>query len=234
MKLFSHPHAGGRRGSGYTLLEMCFSMAVFTILLVGALWAIQIFALRIYTIAATKISATQGARKALNQLRDDIREGKWIQVGNSDNYGHFSPISNIVAGAVGNSLQIFQTTNESVPYSLYYLQSNSLTAGISSNSLIWISATASSTSSVNLVSFITNSDIFAAESWDNWPPVGTTNYATQAISNNLSNNQVYSVKLQFYQWEYPIGYVNVGGYTTNANAYDYYQVRTRVCRRALD
>jgi hypothetical protein len=99
---------------------------------------------------------------------------------------------------------------------------------------MWVSATASGTQTVNLVSFITNSDIFAAEDWDNWPPVGTINYASQAISNNLSNNQIYSVKLQFYQWEYPIGYVNVGGTNVDANAYDFYQVRTRVCRRALD
>jgi hypothetical protein len=209
-------------------------MTVFTILLVGALWAIQIFALRVYTMAATKISATQGARKALNQIRDDIRQGKLIQVGNADNFGNFTAISNIVAGAVGNSLQIFQTTTQAAPYSLYYLQYNTLTAGISSNNLMWVSATASGTQTVNLVSFITNSDIFAAEDWDNWPPVGTINYASQAISNNLSNNQIYSVKLQFYQWEYPIGYVNVGGTNVDANAYDFYQVRTRVCRRALD
>lgn len=237
MKLFFHSKAGCCRGSGYTLLEICCSMTVFTILLIGALWAIQIFALRIYTMAATKISATQGARKALNQIRDDIRGGKLIQVGNADNSGHFTSITNI-NGAVGNALQIFQTTTLGPPYSLYYLQSNTLTTGVSSNSLIWVSATASGTnmsvSTVNLVCFITNSDIFTAEDWDNWPPVGTTNYAVQTITNNVYNNQVYSVKFQFYQWEYPIGYVNVGGTNVDANAYDFYQLRTRVCRRALD
>jgi hypothetical protein len=208
---------------------MFFSMTVFTILLVGSLWAIQIFALRVYTLAATKISSTQGAREALNQIRDDIRGGKMIQVGNSDNFGHFNCVTN-TTGAVGNSLQIFQTTVQGSPYSLYYLQSNTLAAGISSNNLIWISATATATSSVNLVGFITNYDIFTAEDWDNWPPAGTTNYAIQTVTNNVYNNQVFSVKFQFYQWEYPIGYV--GG--VGANAYDYYQVRTRVCRRLIN
>jgi hypothetical protein len=217
---------------------MCFSMTVFTILLVGALWAIQIFALRVYTMAATKISATQGARAALNQLRDDIRGGKLIQVGNCDSSGHFTCITNTVSAAIGNALQIFQTNGETAPYSLYYLQSNNLTAAISSNNLIWVSVTGSGTSTsivtANLVSYITNTDIFTAEDWDNWPPAGTTNYGIMAISNNVFNNQVFSVKLQFYQWQYPIGYVVVNGVTNDANAYDYFQVRTRVCRRAYN
>jgi hypothetical protein len=49
-------------------------------------------------------------------------------------------------------------------------------------------------------------------------------------TNNVSNNQVFSVKLQFYQWEYPIAVVGGAG----LNAYDYFQLRTRVCRRAID
>ena len=47
-------------------------------------------------------------------------------------------------------------------------------------------------------------------------------------TNNVYNNQIYSVKLQFYQWEYPIAVV--GG--IGLNSYDYYQLHTRVCRRA--
>jgi hypothetical protein len=37
--------------------------------------------------------------------------------------------------------------------------------------------------------------------------------------------------MQFYQWEYPIAVVSTN---QAANAYDFYQLRTRVCRRALD
>jgi hypothetical protein len=47
----------------------------------------------------------------------------------------------------------------------------------------------------------------------------------------LQNNQVFTVKLQFYQWEYPIAVISTNG---GLNAYDYYQLRTKVCRRALD
>lgn len=226
MKLILHPQAGGsrRHHSGFTLVEMVISSAVYMFILVGVVVAIQIFALRIYTLAATKLTATQGSRKALNQIRDDIRQGKLLQVGSTDNSGNFTAV-NVTNGAVGNALQIFQTTNQAAPYSLYYLQTNS-PGGVSSNCLLYISVDANGNSTtVNLASYITNTDVFCAESWDNWP----TNAMTPT-TNNVWNNQIYSVKFQFYQWEYPIAVV--GG--IGLNAYDYYQLRTRVCRRATD
>ena len=225
MKLILHSQTGGprRSRSGFTLVEMVFSAGLYMFILVGVVVAIQLFALRIYTLAATKLTATQGSRKALNQIRDDIRQGKLLQVGQTDNSGNFTAIS-AASGAVGNALQIFQTTNLAAPYSLYYLRTNTIN-GISSNCLLFVSVTTNSTVTVNLACYLTNMDVFAAESWDNWP----TNAATP-VTNNMYNNQIYSVKLQFYQWEYPIAVV--GG--IGLNSYDYYQLRTRVCRRATD
>ena len=105
------------------------------------------------------------------------------------------------------------------PYSLYYLQTNNV-GGVSSNNLLWISVTPSSSTVVNLACYITNLDVFSAQDC-----YGNT------ISNFLQNNQVFTVKMQFYQWEYPIAVVSTNG---GANAYDYYQLRTKICRRALD
>jgi hypothetical protein len=227
MKLFT-AHAGldrARNRRGFTLAEMVISAGIYMTILVGVVVAMQVFALRIYTLAATKITATQGARTALNQIRDDIRQGKLLQVGQTDNSGNFAAI-NPASGAVGNALQIYQTTNRTAPYSLYYLQTNS-TGGISSNVLFLIAVTPTATNVVNLAAYITNTDIFAAEVWDNWPATGTSMTPT---TNNIYNNQVYSVKLQFYQWEYPIAVVGGAG----LNAYDFFQLRTRVCRRATD
>jgi hypothetical protein len=209
---------------------MVVSSALYMFILVGVVVAIQIFALRIYTLAATKLTATQGSRKALNQIRDDIRQGKLLQVGQTDNAGNFTAC-NPTNGAVGNALQIFQTTNQAPPYSLYYLQTNAPN-GVSSNCLLYISvvsnatATATITTTLNLASYITNLDVFCAESWDNWPTTAMT-----PTTNSINNNQIYSVKLQFYQWEYPIAVISTNA---GANAYDYYQLRTRVCRRATD
>lgn len=217
----SHP----LRRAAFTLVEMMVAAIIYLILFIGALVAIQIFALRVYTLAATKLTATQTTRQALNQIRDDIRQGKGVLVGNADNSGNFTAYSGNSL-AVGNALQVFSTTNfTSAPYSIYYLQTNS-PGGVSSNNLLWMFVTTNSSITSKLATYITNLDVFAAESWDNWP----TNAATP-ITNSVVNNQVYSVKLQFYQWEFPIAVISSNN---AANAYDYYQLRTRVCRRALD
>jgi type II secretory pathway component PulJ len=226
MKPFPNPTGRRARNSaGYTLVEMLIAVSIYMTILVGVVVAIQVFALRIYTLAATKITATQGARKALNQIRNDIRQGKLIQVGQTDNSGNFTPISP-TNGAVGNALEVFSTTNLAAPYSLYYLQTNAI-GGLSSNNLLYVAVTSTSSNTVNLTSYITNTDVFAAEDWNNWPATGT---AMTPTTNNVSNNQVFSVKLQFYQWEYPIAVVGGAG----INAYDFFQLRTRVCRRLID
>jgi hypothetical protein len=223
MKLFSTNSAGRRPSlrSAFTLMEMVISVGIYLGIFVGALVAVQIFALRVYTLAATKLTATQGARKALNQIRDDIRQGKGVQVGNADSSGNFTAYTGTNL-ASGNALQVYATTNGNFtqpPYSLYYLQVTN-SGGMSSNNLIWMEVTASSSTSSKLATYITNLDVFSAQ--DCW---GNT------ITNSLKNNQVFTVKLQFYQWEYPIAVISSNA---AANAYDYYQLRTRVCRRALD
>src|ERR1039458_5690453 len=126
MKLFPNLQAGGRRNrAAFTLVEMLTAAAIYLFILVGVVVAIQIFAMRVYTLAATKLTATQASRKALNQIRDDIRHGKLIQVGKSDNSGSFTAVAG-TNGAVGNAIQIFGTTNLGAPYSIYYLQTNTV------------------------------------------------------------------------------------------------------------
>jgi hypothetical protein len=218
MKLFSRT-AAGRRQAAYTLVEMLISAGIYLFIFVGTLVAVQIFALRVYTLAATKLTATQGSRKALNQIRDDIRQAKGLQVGNADNSGNFTPYSGTNL-AVGNALEIFSTTNfGGPPYSIYYLQTNN-PGGVSSNILCWMTVGNGVTNAFKLSTYITNLDVFSAQ--DCW---GNT------ITNCLKNNQVFTVKFQYYQWEYPIAVISSN---SAANAYDYYQLRTRVCRRALD
>jgi hypothetical protein len=72
-----------------------------------------------------------------------------------------------------------------------------------------------------LASYITNSIIFQAQTWG-FPGTVATNYTS------LDNREVILVTLQFSQWEYPIAYI--GG--TTFNAFDFYQLRTKVLRRA--
>jgi Tfp pilus assembly protein PilW len=203
----------------FTLAEMMIASTIYLIIFVGVMVAIQVFALRVYTLAATKLTSTQSSRKALNQIRDDIRQAKLIQVGNCTN-GNPATFTAVAAtnGAVGNALEVYGTTNQGAPYSIYYLQVNS--AGASNNLMAYLVDTNSVATTNTLATYITNSIIFTAEDC-----FGNT------VSNFMQNNQIFTVTLQFYMWEYPIGYVSAGG---GLNAYDYYQLRTKVCRRALN
>jgi len=218
MKLLPGTYSRSRRKkiSAFTLVEMMMSVWIYLFIFIGVMIAVQIFALRVYTLAATKLSATAGARETLDQIRDSIREAKLLQVGNLATAG--SPTSfaaNPVASlAQGNALQIFPTTNTAY-YSIYYLDTSAAT-----NYLKEYSVTSTGTNISTLASYITNTIIFDAE-----------DFQGNVLQNNMKNNQVYGMTLQFYQWEYPIAFVSTNH---GLNVYGYYQLRTKVCRRAID
>src|SRR5271155_2809045 len=130
MKLFPNIQSRTRRKhiSAFTLIEMMISVGIYLVIFIGVMVAIQIFALRIYTLAATKLTATGDARKALNHIRDDIRQAKMLQGGNLQTAGNppgssFQAISGGNA-AQGGALQIFSTTNQGAPYTIYYLDTS--------------------------------------------------------------------------------------------------------------
>jgi type II secretory pathway pseudopilin PulG len=225
MKLFSNIHTRPHRTeiSAFTLVEMMVSVGIYLGLFVGVMIAIQIFGLRVYILAATKLTSTADGRKAMNQIRDDIRQAKTLQVGNTTGSAAlgtlvFTPTSG-TNWAQGNALQVFSTTNQGAPYNIYYLELNS-PGGVSSNNLIVYQVTSNSTLVTKLTGYITNSYIFDAE-----------DFQGNIVTNSPKNNQVYGLTLQFYQWEFPIAFVGSG---TGLNEYNYYQLRTKVCRRALD
>ena len=218
MKLFSNIHARPRRtASAFTLIEMMVSVGIYLSLFIGVMVAIQLFGLRVYTLAATKLTATADGRKAMNQMRDDIRQAKTLQVGKLGTPGSPTTFTNLIGTnlAQGTALQIFPTTN-ALPYTIYYLDTST-----STNYLKVYSVNSNNVATtVKLASYITNSIIFEAEDYGGHP-----------VTNSLQNNQVYSLTLQFYQWEYPIAFTGPGH---ALNEYNYYQLRTKVCRRALD
>jgi len=217
MKLFENIRNRARRRAvrGFTLAEMVITVGVFLFIFTGVMVAVQIFGLRIYTLAATKLVATAGGRKALNQIRDQIREGKMVSVGNcsSPSYSSFALIGT-TNSQQGNALIIYPTTNTAW-YSIYYLDTSTTT-----NRLIQFNVSNSVTTYTNtLAKYLTNNLVFDARDWQN-------NIVTNDQS--LDNRLLIEVTMQFSQWEYPIAYVGTNG----LNAYDYYQLRTRVFRRA--
>ena len=215
MKLFKHIQNRSRRGNicGFTLAEMVITVGVFLFIFTGVWIAVQVFGLRIYTMAATKLVATAGGRQALNLIRDQIREGKLVYVGNCSaaTSSSFQQLTNVQLR--GNALIVYPTTN-SYAYSVFYLDTSTTT-----NRLIQFNVVSNVTTYTRtLASYITNQIVFDARDWQN-------NVIMDEQS--LDNRALIEVTLQFSQWEYPIA--TIGG---GVNAYDYYQLRTRVFRRS--
>lgn len=199
----------------FTLVEMMISVGVFLVLFMGAMLAIQIFALRVYSLAEAKLTSTADARKALNAIRDDIREAKTLRVGNCTTNGAASFSTFSMTNAVqGNSLQIFPTTN-SLPYTIYYLDTSQAT----NYRLMQYTVTDNLNTArpKTLANYLSNTNIFRAE-----------DFQGNLLTNNL-NNQIYDVSLQFYQFEYAAR----PGSQAAVNA-NHFQLRTKVCRRSLN
>ncbi|MGD0744320.1 MAG: hypothetical protein ABSA45_04110 [Verrucomicrobiota bacterium] len=194
---------------------MVITVGVFLFIFTGVWIAVQVFGLRIYTLAATKLVATTGGRQALNQIRDQIREAKMVYVGSNSTVSasSFHLIPN-TQPQQGNALIIYPSTNTTW-YSIYYLDTSTPTNclvqfNVSNNVTIYTKT---------LAMYLTNRIVFDARDFQNNI---VTNYQS------LDNRVLIEMTMQFSQWEYPIAVV--GG--VGLNAYDYYQLRTRVFRRA--
>jgi len=220
------PRSGG---AAYTLAEMLIVMGLFSLLTI-AMVATQLFGLRVYTLAATKLSATAGCRKALNTVRDQIRSAKEVDIGNCNNFGPAS-FTNIGLSAlqVGNAIRL--STNNTLTngtYMLIYQDATLPTTNYLKQCMVTVTGTTTNYGVTNiLATYITNWDIFTAEDYlaHTLTNEDQEDNTLQAIPNRL----VVYVKLQFYQWEYPVAFV---GTNQGANMYDFYQLRTKVTRRA--
>jgi len=191
-----------------TLVELLIVMGIFGLLILGMV-AAQIYATRVYTSVATKLVATASARQVVSQLRDQIRAANSIYVGNcSSDWKSYADVTN--GNEQGNALEIYPTTNTS-QYLICYLS----TAGGTNRLMLYNSSLGTVQ---KLASYITNQVVFDAE--DLYGNILTAN----------QDNRVIRMTLQFSRWEYPIAHVG----NTNYDAYNFYQVRTRVTRRSTD
>ncbi|HLZ54365.1 MAG TPA: prepilin-type N-terminal cleavage/methylation domain-containing protein [Verrucomicrobiae bacterium] len=208
MKQLIHnkPPGRGTMVSGFTLTEIMVAMAIFSLVII-AMVSVQLFGMRVYTLAATKVIATTGARETLNAMRDRIRSANIVMVGiyNPANAAGFVQITNGLP-QIGNALEIQYTNGVSTNNFVFYKDPSNPTNIVCS----LINGTANI-----LAKYVTNYYCFQAEDYQG------------NVLTNYDNNPVIRVTMQFSQWEYPIAVI--GG--NAANAYDYYQLRTRVARR---
>ena len=191
----------------FTLVEMMVTVMVFVFVISGMVYT-QIFAMRVYTLSATKLNAATGARQALNSMRDEIRSAKIVLVGTyapgTHPYFVQAPIN---TPQVGNALALSFTNNSATNYLVYYLDNTQPTNFLfkETNGITSL-----------LASYVTNYYVFDAE-----------DYTGHTVSNYV-NNPVIHVTMQFSQWEYPIAFIGTNG----INAYDYYCLQARISRRA--
>jgi type II secretory pathway pseudopilin PulG len=203
------------RVSGFTMVEMCVVMALFSFLMI-AIVAIQFFAAHVYTLAATKLTATASGRKVMNDIRDQVRGADDVEVGIYDPVGN--TFANIPIGTpqIGNAIVIYtnnpngQNTNYAIIYFVNTLASNVCSVQSISNNV------QTSTLANNIIVWITNYYAFDAEDCSN------------NILTTYENNRLIHVKFQFSQWEYPLAGVGGGA------MYDYYQLQTRVAPRIIN
>jgi prepilin-type N-terminal cleavage/methylation domain-containing protein len=204
--------------AGFTLVEMMIALGIFVMMITG-LVAVQIFGMRISTLASTKLIATTDARETMNAMRDQIRSAQQVYVGTFiPSNGTFTQIP-LGTPQIGNALQLITTTNLASPYyTIFYMDpSTNEVFSVTNNP-----ATSNLFDGLTLLAqYMTNYLCFDAEDYRSWM------YPTNIMTNYV-NNPVIGVTFNFSQWEYPIGYV--GG--NAVNAYDYYYLRTHISRRS--
>ena len=164
----------------------------------------HLFGMRMFEITKAKLGANDEARQAITLLMNEIRTAKLVKIG-SGNLNSFTEVP-VTTPQRGSAVQIYPTilTNQFIRY-FWDEQSMQLRR------------TTNGSSSVSIVAnSITNNIVFAAE-----------DSAGNTLTNN-ENNRVIALTLQFYQIQYPIIQIGPGQY------YDFYQLRTKITRRALE
>jgi prepilin-type N-terminal cleavage/methylation domain-containing protein len=166
----------------FTLTEIMTSMAIFSLVILGVLYS-HLFGLRLFNISATRLSASQSSRTALDRVCDDIRSGKLLYIGN----GSSSGFTNVTLNnpRLGNALEIFSSTSTN-NFVRYFMDPGAKA----------LKRFDSGSGSVQVIApFITNQIVFTAE-----------DYAGNALTND-QNNRIIRMDLDFYQWEFPVAHV---------------------------
>jgi hypothetical protein len=210
------------RREGFTIVEMLVAMTAF-ILLIAAVVAIQLFAVRMFQLAATKLTATEDGRKTVNFIREQVREAKLIYIGTysgtNTGTGTFAVANN--TNQIGSALFV-SPTNTAAFGTIYYQDSS--TSNLCSISITNATLSPDGSTLTGTVSgfakdalFVTNNaNVFQAE-----------DFQGNLLTDN-SNNRIIHVTLQFSQLEYPVAGIGAGA------MYDYYELHTRATRRATD
>ena len=173
-------------------------------LVIGGAIGVHIFGLRLYKLTEAKLNSGDEARRAISLLIGEIRSAKVVRVG-SGNLTSFSEID-LNSKQEGSAVEIFPTTN-STEWVRYYWDSSDQKLKRTEDGL---------NSYLVIAQSISNSIVFTSE-----------NYAGTVLTNN-QNNRVIGLTMEFEQL------IDASTGTTNGGLYDYYRLRARITRRALE
>ncbi len=206
----THP-AIPRCKAAFTLAETMIASSIF-VMLMGSLIYTFLFGLHLQETTATKLGASDNARKALIHLTDEIRSATTITIGSGDPASFAAVGTN--APQIGTSMQIY-TNSDTNAWICYYYETN--TGSPNFAKLCRTDSPNNGGDTIIVASSVTNlGTLFTSEDVYGNP-----------LMNNQQANRVIGVTLQFYQIEYPLVQVGPG------NFYDFYQLHTRVTRRKI-
>jgi len=194
-----------RAGHGFTLMELLISMMT-TVILVGGIVAVSLYATRMLQFTKPKLGASDDARRAISLLTDEIREARDLDVG-VGTLTTFVQASNF-SPQIGNSLRIFPIAGNTNKFIKYFWDSTDNQLKRTTNN---------STATFVVCSYVSNKNnecVFRVED------------CFGNAMNEHVNNRVIAMTLQFNQIQYPITPVGPGNY------YDFYQLRMKATRRA--
>jgi Tfp pilus assembly protein PilW len=218
------------KARAFSLVEMMVAVTVFFLLIVATV-SVQIYATRVYTLAAAKLKVTGQARVTMNDIRDQVRGARQVYVGSyastpGNSPTNFAPATDGTPQQ-GNALMIYPTlANNS--FTLVYLQALTNNGSVTvsgapipngTNALVLLTYTNGAMEmSNNVADFVTNQIVFDAENF-----LGTE-------LTNSENNYLIHMTLDFSQFAYSIASMG----SNQFNAYDYYQLNTVITRRDTD
>lgn len=198
-----HSLRRGRAMAAFTLIEILFT-SVITVLIVGAILSSYIYGLRMFQLTKPKLTSSDDARHTISKMIQEIRSAWRVSVGNGSATA-FTPAA-FDARQEGNAIQIFPVAGNTNLYSRYFRDpGDEVLKRISS----------SDPDPLELAHFITNSITFTAEDH-----LGAT-------LTNSANSRVIALNLQFSQLRNPTVSIGPGKF------FDYYQLRTKITRRAV-
>ncbi len=189
---------------GFTLPELMVAMGIFSLLVVGVI-QVHAMGLRMDQLARSKLGASEESRAAIGQMVREIRTAGVVRVGT----GGLTSFQQIAHGRrqAGNALQIQPSKSDPSTFVRYYWDSDDGKLK---------RTTDGATEALIVANSIRNASVFSAED------------AFGNVLTNNQNNRVIGVQLEFYQLQHPTVAIGPG------SLYDFYQLRTKITRRALE